>query len=362
MRVLFFLPHTRAAAGCRYRVHQYIPYLESQGVQCELRELVGPALYRIMYEPGRRLEKVALFARDAASRIADIRDARNYDVIFVHRECFPIGPAFIETLVAKSGKPIVYDFDDAIFLARPDPLKNLLRWPGKTGSIVQLADQVIVSNEHLRNFCSAYNPNVHIVRTSVDTDVQFRPRAYPAALPPDNGHPVRLGWIGSHSTAKYLQQLRPVLQRIAAQRPVELLVVGAGAQLEVPGLKVINKAWSLDTEVGDFQSLDIGLYPLEDGIWELGKAGFKAVQYMAVGVPAVVSRVGMAVDIIRNGENGFLVSSEEEWLRRLTELIDSTSLRQRLAAAGRRTIEEGFSIRVNAPKILDVLRRAAARA
>jgi glycosyltransferase involved in cell wall biosynthesis len=359
MRVLFLLPYSREAASCRYRVHQFVPYLESQGISCELRELVGPELYRILYRPGHRLEKVVRFTRGALERLRDVRDASAFDVVFVHREAFPFGPAFIESWLAKSGKPIVYDFDDSIYLPSGNPTRDFVRRPDKTNTIIHLARHVIVCNEHLRNFCLAYNANVSIVRTSVDTETQFLPREYPERLPPEDGRPVRLGWIGSHSTAPYLLRLAPVLGRLAQRYPIELLVVGAGRDISIPGVSTINKPWSLSTEVDDFRSLDIGLYPLENGVWERGKTSFKTIQYMAVGVPGVISRVGAACDIVKEGENGLLADGEDEWIAKLSRLIEEPALRRELGANGRLTAERDFSVRSNAPRIAAVLRAAA---
>jgi glycosyltransferase involved in cell wall biosynthesis len=361
MRALFFVPYSKEAAGCRYRVHQFVPYLEQHGVECELRELVKPDLYRILYRPGHGLEKAARFSSAALGRMRDLRDAREYDVLFVYRECFPFGPAWMEEHLARLGRPIVYDFDDAIYLPTGSKLKDMVRVPQKTLAITLLADEVIICNEHLLHLCLAYNRNVTIVPTSVDTEQQFYPRSYAEPLPPANGRPVRLGWIGSHSTAKYLSRLAPVLQRVAQRYPIELFVVGAGRDLAIPGITVVNKAWSLETELDDFRSIDIGLYPLHDDLWELGKTSFKTIQYMAVGVPGVVSRVGTAKQIVRDGENGFLATSDDEWVEKICRLIEQPELRQRIGAAGRRTAVDDFSVASNAPKLLEVLQRAHAR-
>lgn len=352
-RVLFFLPYSQEAAGCRFRVHQFVPYLEEHGIRCDLRELVTPELYAILYKPGNRVRKAALFARRALARARDVLDAREYDAVFVHRECFPFGPPMLEAYLRTLGKPIIYDFDDAIYLRDTSALKDFLRRPTKTNDIVQLADEVIVCNEHLRGLCAAYNTNVSIIPTSVDTDV-FAPR------PRTDGDPsrLRLGWIGSHSTAKYLDVLGEPLQHLARRFPIEFLVVGAGRDLTIPGVDVINKQWTLASEVEDFKSLDIGVYPLVDGLWELGKTSFKTIQYMAVGVPGVVSRVGAAREIVIEGENGFLASTPEEWLAHLTRLAEHPALRRRIAEGGRKTAVESFSIRANAPRLLSVISRA----
>jgi glycosyltransferase involved in cell wall biosynthesis len=353
MKVIFFLPHSKQAAGARYRVHQFLPALTAAGMTCDVREFVTPELYRHLYENGHALEKSYWVARQSLHRWHDMQAARDADLIFVYRECYPFGPPFLESMLRRLGKPIVYDFDDAIFLPEPTLLRNVLRNPAKTARIAQLADCVIVSNEHLRGFASAYNQQVEVIPTCVDTDV-FAP-APPRAV----GRRLRLGWIGSHSTAKYLDQLRPVLSELSQRFDFELLVVGGARDFELPGVRVINERWSLDTEVERFQSLDIGLYPLADTIWELGKAGFKAIQYMAVGAPCVVSRVGVTRDIVSDGENGFLASEDREWSEKLGKLLSDATLRKRLAAAGRRTIVERYSLSVNAPYLQRVLERVA---
>jgi len=353
MKVLFFLPHSKQAAGARYRVHQFLPALTAAGVTCDVREFVTPELYRHLYRSGHALEKSYWIARQSLHRWQDLRDAREADVVFIYRECYPFGPPLIESKLERLGKPIVYDFDDAIFLPEPTRLRNLVRNPAKTARIAQLADCVIVSNDHLRGFASAYNQHVEVIPTCVDTDVFAPPPARQV------GPRLRLGWIGSHSTAKYLEQLRPVLSDLSGRFDFELLVIGAGRDFELPGVRVLNERWSLETEVERFQSLDIGLYPLADTVWELGKAGFKAIQYMAVGVPCVVSSVGVTRDIVSDGENGLLASTPREWSEKLSQLLSDAALRQRLAAAGRRTIVERYSLSVNAPRLRRVLEHAA---
>jgi glycosyltransferase involved in cell wall biosynthesis len=360
MRVLFFLPYSKEAAGCRYRVHQFLPFFEANGVSCELRELVSPELFRVLYRPGHSLKKAALFAKGAVQRVQDLRDAREYDVLFVYRECFPFGPALLESRLRRQGTPMVFDFDDAIYLPSGKKWKDFVRRPEKTNVICQLVDEVIVCNENLRQLALSYNPNVTVVPTSVDTEALFVPRAYPETLPPADGRPVRLGWIGSHSAAHYIRGLSRVLQRVAERHPIEVLIVGAGQDVSIPGVEVVNEAWSLATEVDKFRSLDIGLYPLEDGLWERGKPSFKTIQYMAVGVPAVISSVGSARDVVRDGDNGLLAGSEDEWVTKICRLIEEPDLRRRIAVAGRRTAVRDFSIASNAPKILEVLQRAAA--
>jgi glycosyltransferase involved in cell wall biosynthesis len=356
VKVLFLLAHCQLAASARFRVYQYLSYLREHGVECDVRPFVTEEVFHTLRDQGGLLHKARLFSARSVSRWLDLRAARDYDVIFVQRESFPVGPPLVERHLATLGRPIVYDFDDAIYLPLPSPISNLLRQPGKVTRIIQLAQQVIVSTEHLRGFAVAYNSNVTIIPTSVDTHREFTARAYPAfALE----KPVRIGWIGSTSTAAYLDRVLPVLANVARKCRIEVLVVGAGRDVAIPGARVENLAWSLEAEADHFRSLDIGLYPLDDGVWELGKGGFKAIQYMASAVPCVVSPVGVVRDIVADGEQGFHAESPTAWERRILELASDPAMRRRMGEAGRRQCESRFSVQVNAPRLLSVLKRAA---
>lgn len=356
MKVLFLLAHCQLAASARFRVYQYLSYLRGHGVECDVRPFVTEEIFRTLRGRGGLLHKARLFSERTVSRCFDLRAARGYDVIFVQRESFPVGPPLVERYLATLGRPIVYDFDDAIYLPLPNPVSNFLRQPGKVARIIQLARHVVVSTGHLRGFAAAYNSNVTVLPTSVDTSGEFTARAYPAFAPE---RPLRIGWIGSASTAPYLDRVLPVLANVATKRAIEVLVVGAGREVSVPGARVENLPWTLEAEAGHFRSLDIGLYPLDEGVWERGKGGFKAIQYMAAAVPCVVSPVGVVPEIVADGEHGFHADSPAAWERRILELASDPALRQRMGEAGRRQCESRFSVQVNAPRLLAVLEQAA---
>ena len=168
-----------------------------------------------------------------------------------------------------------------------------------------------------------------------------------------------LGWIGSPTTAEYLDPLAGVFRRVAERHPFILRISGAGAPVVMPGVTVENERWSLEREIDLFRTCDIGVYPLKDDEWSRGKCGFKAIEFMACGVPVVASAVGVNREIIEDGVNGFLASTDEEWAGKLQRLISDPGLRRRLALAGRRTIEERYSLHVNAPKLAAVLRQVS---
>ena len=207
----------------------------------------------------------------------------------------------------------------------------------------------IVANNFLKEYASRYNSNVHVIPTSVDVS-KFKPA---------KNHPGRLtiGWIGSPTTVPYLEIVLPVLQRLSQSYSFAFKIVGAGEDILIKGMNIENITWQLNEDVGYFQGIDIGIYPMPDTLWACGKAGFKAIQYMAVGVPVVASPVGMVKEFIQDGVNGFLAGSDEEWIDKISKLIENPELRSNLGLAGRKTVEETYSVKVNVPEYLKIIQK-----
>jgi glycosyltransferase involved in cell wall biosynthesis len=170
-----------------------------------------------------------------------------------------------------------------------------------------------------------------------------------------------VGWIGTPTTATYLTALSPALGRIARQHPFQMRVSGSGTPLEFPGVVTADERWSLEREVELFNTCDVGVYPLADDEWAKGKCGFKAIQFMACGVPVVAAAVGVNTQIIEDGVNGFLASSEDEWEAKVSRLLVDPDLRARIGVAGRKTIEERYSLAVQAPRLVSMVRELVDR-
>ena len=358
IRVLALSPIPEEGAGCRFRIAHYIPYLESDGFEVTLKTLFTTEFFRFVYKPGHLARKSAVFARLALKHLWALHEVPNYDVVFIYRELLPVGPALIEWLLSMPRcPPIVFDFDDAIFLPSVSEANRLiaaLKTPSKVATIVRRSREVVVGNDYLGAYARQFNPAVTIIPTSVDI-TKFHPSP---DVRPARPEPV-VGWIGSPTTASFLMGLAPVLRRVSAQQPFVLKVSGSGDPVAMPGVKVENAEWRLSGEVDLFRDCDIGVYPLVDDAWAKGKCGFKAIEFMACGVPVVAASVGVNREIIEDGVNGFLATTDNEWVEKLGRLIADPPLRARFAVAGRRTIEERYSLHVNAPKLADVLRRAA---
>jgi glycosyltransferase involved in cell wall biosynthesis len=348
-RVLALTPIPEEGAGCRFRISQFIPYLESAGYQVIVSPFFTPEFFRLVYRPGHFWTKITAFAGLSLGRLRSLRRLSQYDLIFIYREAFPIGPPLIERWLARPGRPpIVYDFDDAVFLPNVSDANRFfvsLKWVRKVPEILRRSTRVIAGNDYLAQFARAHNPAVVTIPTCVDTD-RFVPRRDARG-----SGPLVIGWIGSPTTAAYLSMLDTIFRRLRAATPFEVKISGAGSDVIFEGVPVRNVPWSLAEEVALFNTCDIGVYPLTDDEWAKGKCGFKAIQFMACGVPVVASAVGVNREIIEDGVNGFLATTADEWEAKLRRLLTEPALRARFAEAGRRTVEERYSLRVCAPKV-----------
>lgn len=286
-----------------------------------------------------------------------IVEARKYDYVFIHRELFPFGPPIGEWIIARLlKKRIVYDFDDAIWLTdrkHESFIERLMRYRRKVGLISQWSHVVTCGNEYLCAYARQYNPSVKLNPTTIDTAFLHNRELYSKRTNNTSEDPVIIGWTGSSSTLKYLKSIEPVLKELEKTYPFKLLII-ADKPLSLDLKLVEFRQWTRATEIEDLLEADIGIMPLPDDPWTRGKCGFKALQYMALEIPAVVSGVGVNTTIIENGVDGFCCSSEEEWIKYLSLLINNAELRKNIAKNGRAKVVNYFSLNSNSSNFLSL--------
>jgi glycosyltransferase involved in cell wall biosynthesis len=355
--------YDETSASTRVRLLQYADGLALEGHSCSVNFLLpsNGVLASLASNSASSRDLVRRSALALQISISYIRRffvlARSsaFDIVVINCELLPLFPAWIERLFLRI--PYVYDFDDAFYLKyREGRYEFLCPVLGdKIDRMISNAFAVTAGSPRLVQYASSFNDNVTLLPSCVDTD-RYQPTALTTKY--SNVDSITIGWIGSPTTAPYLQQLVRPLRQLALKIAVRFLVVGGPSPL-IPGVEVIEVAWSLEREVSLIQQFDVGVMPLPDTPWTRGKCAYKLIQCMACGIPVVASRVGANFEALPP-ECGLLAESPAEWLAAFQRLVAEPDLRQRMGTAGRHWVEQRYSLRSALPVLTGVIQRVAA--
>ena len=360
MKVLAFASYPVEAAATRYRLQQFVEPFLKRGIVMTVSPFLNSQQFADFYQRQALLSTTLNLTKSVLARLATGVAARNADVIVVQREAMMFGPPLVEWIAARVfKKPMVLDLDDATYIPYTSPtygqLGRILKWFRKTDDLIRWSGIVTCGNRAIAEYAQSKGAATCVIPTVVDTDI-FVPAVRASS------DVVVLGWIGTHSTFPYLKGIFPVLQELAKTYSFKLKIIGAGQpSVNIPGVQVENREWKLDREVKDFQSLDIGLYPIDPTLyandWAAGKSGFKAIQYMAVGIPFVASPVGAVAEIGEAGATHLTATSPEEWMVALKLLLEDVETRKKMGAAGRQHVTQHYSLSDQAEKLIQALYR-----
>ncbi|MCU7551306.1 glycosyltransferase [Chitinophagaceae bacterium LB-8] len=350
-KVLFLLPYPLfKAPSQRFRVEAFFPLLESHKIEFRTDEFLDEKAWKLLYQQGSTVQKGWAVIRGFLKRLFTVLFvAPQYDYVFIHREASPLGPPIFEWILAMMfRKKIIFDFDDAIWIpavSKGNKIALYIKWFSKISTICKWAYKISAGNEYLANWSKQFNQHVVITPTSVDTVNRFN------RLKQVNRNKMVIGWTGSHSTLKYLDVIYPVLQRLEEEFAFEFLVIcNQPPSFQLKSMKFIP--WQETSEIEDLLKIDIGVMPLLADAWSEGKCGFKIIQYLALGIPAVASPVGVNKDIVEDGRNGYLCSTEKEWYVALKRLLGDSLLRGEMGMKGREKIVKEYSVQANADNLL----------
>jgi len=345
--------------GQRFRFEAWEPALAEAGYRVDTFPFWSMQGRSVLYRKGFYLRKAASFFGGFLRRIGLLFKIRRYNWVFLQREAMPIGPPVFEWIIAKVLRvPIIYDFDDAIWLpTTTNPLARLVKSAWKVGRICAWSDKVVGGNDYLCAYARRHTAAHRVVRipTVVNTDRQYKTIKEHTA----NGRVV-IGWTGSHSTLIYLNQIAGALERLADEVEFTFLVIAD----QPPGISITNMKflpWNKATEIEDLLRMDIGVMPLATDPWTEGKCGFKLIQYLALGIPAVASPVGVNCHIVQDGEAGFFADTDEAWVNALVKLVKNPVQRQQFGRAGREFIERHYSIAAHRAAFLQLFARRIAK-
>ncbi len=349
MKALFLTLYPASAASPRYRVVQYLPYLEARGVACTVASPMDEAAWRRLTGPERRGRAAWYHVHETPRRLLQILSARRFDVVFLQKALLSAYLRGMPSLFRSMAGRYVYDIDDAVHLAPPHSLRGpwkRLEDPRQVDALMAGAWRVLAGNSWLAEEARARGAHAEVFPTVVDTD-----RFVPPAKPPED---FVVGWLGSPSTTP---SLRVASEALADLSETRIRLVGADAkQVHWPGAEI--GAWSLNREVREVQGFSVGIMPQLKDEWTRGKCALKALIYMACGVPCVATPYGAVREIIRDGENGLFADSPGAWRDAMVRLRDPAE-RARLGAAGRATVEARYALRVAAPRLHALIEEAA---
>lgn len=341
--ILFVASHRPGRSPSqRYRFEQYVPYWEQHGVTVRYAWIIDEDDDKVFYSKGRLLDKARIFRKSLRLRREHVAMAKDFDLVFVQREALMTGSIRFERALAATGKPLIFDFDDAIWHMDVSEGNRRLRWlkdPAKTPRIIALATHVIAGNAYLADYARRHNRNVEVIPTVIDTE-----RYVPMNMEPRADGKIIIGWTGSLTSTPHLRTAIPLLQELQSEFGDRIgFRFISDRPVHVPGLDIEQVRWRAETEPEDLAPIDIGIMPLPDNEWSRGKCGFKGLQYMGMGKAVVLSRVGVNTSIVQEGVNGLLAGTTDEWKENLRMLVADAELRRRLGAEARRTVEQRYS-------------------
>jgi glycosyltransferase involved in cell wall biosynthesis len=347
--VHFLTKYTQAGASSRYRTFQYLPALQAAGLKCTVSPLFDGDYVGNKLATGRSSLRSVLIA--FLRRLLAVMRLPRGAVVVVEYELLPFFPVLFEHWLAWRGCRVLVDYDDALFHQYDRHANSWLRYllGNKIAKVMLLADTVVAGNAYLADYARGVGAKrVEVIPTVINLE------RYTVALPAHDSVVFTIGWIGSPSTARYLQAIAPALAEVCKDGRARVRLIGSGP-IELPNVPLEVLAWSEDTEVKEIQRFDVGIMPLPDEPWAHGKCGFKLIQYMACGLPVIASPIGVNTEIVTEGVNGHLATTTEEWIQAIKHLKSDHIACQRMGSMGRQVVEERYCLLVTAPKWVKLL-------
>lgn len=350
MRVIYLTKYSRNGASSRLRSFQYFPFIEKEGIDVTVKPFFDEDYLKLLY--GKKKISKLKIANYYLKRFLVLFSFYKYDKIIIEKELFPYFFSWFERILFFLNINYIVDYDDAIFHNYDLSNNKLIQYflKNKIGDVMKFSNCVLVGNDYLAEKAKLSGAKKIIHFPTVIDINKYKLKDY--AITNDK---IIIGWIGSPSTFKYVKNLKNVFANLKDVCPFEIHIIGASEEFVFNGLAHYYK-WSELEEVAIISKFDIGIMPLENTPWELGKCAYKLVQYMGCGLPVVASSIGMNTEIINEGENGFLVENEMEWIEKLTLLLKDANLRKQLGRNGRKKIEQEYDIQRNIQKLIPLLK------
>lgn len=364
MHIVFFGNASNRIAAIRYRIGSFARMLEAEGHRCTVCLPMSMEEEERYFDNAWAPRKCWILFRVVLRRLGQLRHVQGADVVYFRGPLLPYGPPVLERVIRWMNPRLIFDLDDAIWEPPAHVESAFLRLVdyGWTRKMAGLCAHAVVGNDRLRDYVVPLNANVTIIPTCIDMVLHmgktYSTQSENRELESPRSKTVVLGWTGLKDNLGYLAPIESVLKALAEEHDI-VLHIATGKPYALDGVDVVNDHWTLDQEIHYLHHADIGLMPLHDTPRARGKCAFKALQYMAVGTPVVLSPVGMNAEVVEDGVSGFLADSPEAWKEKLGLLIADSELRERIGRAARERVQTRYSHEVYYPVLKGVLERVA---
>ena len=354
-RIVIVCPHPKdVAPGQRLKYEQYLSNWERNGFKVDIKPFMTDRFWKIVYKKGYFLEKIFWTMYGYLRRINLLFTLRKYDLSYIFLWVTPFGTTFFERLYRSISKKVIYDIDDLVYhkdhKSEANSFLAILKGRKKPIYMMKRSNHVITCTPHLDSFVRTFNDQTTDISSTINTDNYIPVNNY------SNNEILTIGWSGSHSTSKYVYILKKILLEVYKKHKFKLLVIG-DSTFDIEGLDCEAIQWVEETEVRDLQRIDIGIYPLPDEEWVLGKSGLKALQYMALGIPTVASAIGANYRVIENGVSGTLVDNDQDWKSAIGKYLLNPELRKSHGMKARERVETLYSVKANESVYLEVINK-----
>lgn len=356
LRVLCLAPYPTEAPSVYHRIWAYRAHWNARGVELTVWPFMSDRFYAIRRTFGlvATLRKSIHFGISVLVLIARLCRVRRYDAVIIHREVFPFGPPIFERLIARLHRDVTFDLDDAMWHPPSNPVhqRRLLLDPERIPKIMAACARVTAGNDYIAEFARRHSSRVVVLPTGCDdlsgaaTGDAGEPRTRPVVV-----------WIGNIGNAGYVQEVMPALEEVNARHPFVLRLIGGDDIAEVVSdrLEIERLPWRRDRESAWLRTADVGIMPLHDMDFEQGKCAFKIIQYFSAGLPVVCSGIGMNLQVVEHGVNGYVPANASEWVECLAALLRDPHLRREMAVHARRTYLERFTRELIGDRWLEIL-------
>lgn len=307
--------YTSQGASSRYRYFLYLSRLLKNDYNLEVDSFFDTSYLNRVYSSNRK----NLFKNFFSYLKRLIVVINSSDDLIIEYELFPYMPYFFEKFLLRNKKYIL-NFDDNVW----DNYENKIFLKNKYDSLVKNASGVIVANSFLMN--KVNHKNIIKIPTVIDLD-DYQENTI------SKNQKFSIVWIGTPVTYKYIKSFSNVFKELAKMIDYELLII-AKKSLESDAIDGVNMKffdWSSSLEVKLLKESHLGIMPLQNDQFSQGKSAFKIIQYMAAGLPVIASNIGENNNVVSDGENGFLVANEDEWINKVSLLYSDEELRSKIS-------------------------------